>query len=58
MNSKHLDLIRAYCKVFAEVLNGIWYEDRGFKVAEIYIEGEGWVSFSCNTKEEFDLLCE
>lgn len=58
IDKKHFALIRIYCKVLAETPNGIWYEDGGFKVAEVFVEGEGWVSFSCDTEEEFALLCE
>ena len=54
----HLALIRTYCVVLAERHNAIWYEDAGYKYADVFVEGEGWVSYSCNTEEEFALLCE
>lgn len=58
IDKRHFALIRTYCEVLAERSNAIWYIDHGMKIAEIFIEDEGWVSFSCDTEEEFALLCE
>jgi hypothetical protein len=58
MNKQHFDLIREYCEVLAEASNGIWYKDGDFKVADVYEEDEGWISYSCNNKEMFNELCE
>ncbi len=56
---EHMDIIGAYCPVLA-VKNdrAIWYEDGGFKYADIYEDGEGWASYSCNTQEEWEMLSE
>ena len=56
--NRHFALIRTYCKVLAEKPNAIWYEDHGIKYADVFVEYEGWVSYSCDTEEEFALLCE
>lgn len=58
IRDKHLNLIRTYCEVLAEKPNAIWYKDHDWKIAEVFNEDEGWISYSCNTAEEFDLLCE
>lgn len=58
IDKRHFALIHTYCKVLAETSNGIWYEDHGRRIAEVFIEDEGWASFSCDTAEEFALLCE
>lgn len=57
LNQKlHLDLIRRSCEVLAEEEGAIWYRDGGFGYAEVLDEGE-WVSYSCNSAEEFALIC-
>ena len=54
---EHMNLIAEYCTVFAvKVDRAIWYEDGGFKYADDLIPDEGWVSFSCNTQEEWERL--
>lgn len=58
LNQKlHLDLIRRSCEVLAEEDGAIWYKDGGLGYAEVLEEGE-WVSYSCNSAEEFALICE
>ena len=55
----HITLICNNCKVL-EVRGdwAVWYEDGGFKYADVYDCAEGWVSYSCNSAEEFDLFCD
>ena len=58
---KHLELLKRSCEVFIETENpkAVWFDDCGFKAAEIYSEDEGgWISYSCPTKEMFEKLCE
>lgn len=56
---KHMDLIAEYCTVFAvKVGRAIWYEDGGFKYADVFDPEEGWISYSCNTQEEWEMLTE
>lgn len=56
---EHMDLIATYCTVYAVKVNGaIWYEDGGFKYADILEPEEGWVSYSCDTREEWEMLSE
>lgn len=54
-----MNIIATWCTVIA-VKNdrAIWYEDGGFKYADILEEGEGWASYSCNTREEWEMLTE
>lgn len=54
----HLALIRTYCTVLAEKRGAIWYEDGGFRYAEVFEPGEGWVSYSCNSVEEWEMLTD
>lgn len=54
----HLALIRTYCTVLAEKRGAIWYEDGGFRYADIFEPGEGWVSYSCNSVEEWEMLTD
>jgi len=55
---KHMDLIAEYCEVL-DVRYGraIWYIDGGYKYADILEEGEGWMSYSCDTREMWEMLC-
>lgn len=57
--NEHMNIIAAWCTVIA-VKNdrAIWYEDGGFKYADILEEGEGWASYSCNTAEMWEMLTE
>ena len=56
---KHMDLIAEYCTVFAVKVDwAIWYEDGGFKYADVFDPEEGWISYSCNTQEEWEMLTE
>jgi hypothetical protein len=56
---EHMNLIAEYCTVFAvKVDRAIWYEDGGFKYADVFDPEEGWISYSCNTQEESELLTE
>ena len=54
----HIALIKAYCLVLAEKPGAIWYEDGGFRYAEVLDPDEGWVAYSCNTQEMWELLTE
>ena len=56
--NEHLALIRTYCTVLAEKPNAIWFEDGSFRYADIFDSEEGWVSYSCATQEEWELLTE
>ena len=57
--NKHFETISTWCKVLAaKNQRAIWYEDGGFKYADIYEDGKGWASYSCNTREEWELLTE
>ena len=55
---KHMDLIAEYCEVL-DVRYGraIWYVDGGYRYADVLEEGEGWVSYSCDTREMWEMLC-
>ena len=56
---EHMNLIAEYCTVFAvKIGRAIWYEDGGFKYADVFDPEEGWISYSCNTQEEWELLTE
>lgn len=56
---KHMDLIATYCDVLAvKADKAIWYVDGGYRYADVLEEGEGWVSYSCNTQEEWEMLTE
>jgi len=55
---EHMDLIAQYCTVLdTREGRAIWYEDGGFRYADVLEEGEGWVSYSCNTQEQWEMLC-
>lgn len=54
----HKNIIRAWCVVLAEKPNAIWYEDGGFRYADVLDPEEGWVSYSCNSQEEWEMLTE
>ena len=55
----HLSLIKTYCKVIAEKSDwAIWYVDGVYKYADVYDTEEGWISYSCNTQEEWEMLTE
>ena len=54
----HLELIRTYCHVLAEKPGAIWFEDGCFRYAEILDPDEGWVAYSCDTQEMWELLTE
>lgn len=55
----HMDIIGAWCTVLAVKAGGaIWYEDGGFKYADIFEGPYGWASYSCNTREEWEMLSE
>ena len=56
--SEHLALIRTYCTVLAEKPGAIWFEDGSFRYAEVWDPSEGWISYSCDTQEEWELLTE
>ena len=56
---EHMNLIAEYCTVFAVKVDwAIWYEDGGFKYADVFDPEEGWISYSCNTQEEWEMLTE
>ena len=56
---KHMEIISAWCKVLGtKDQRAIWYEDGGFKYADVLEDGEGWVSYSCDTAEMWELLTE
>lgn len=56
---EHMNLIAEYCTVFAVKVDwAIWYEDGGFKYADVFDPEEGWVSYSCNTQKEWEMLTE
>ena len=56
---EHMNLIAEYCTVLAVKVDwAIWYEDGGFKYADVFDPEEGWISYSCNTQEEWELLTE
>jgi hypothetical protein len=54
----HIALIKTYCEVLAETPTAIWYEDSGFRYADVLDPEEGWVSYSCNSQEEWEMLSE
>jgi hypothetical protein len=54
----HKNIIRAWCVVLAEKPNAIWYEDGGFRYADVFDPEEGWVSYSCDTREMWEMLTE
>ena len=54
----HLSLIKTYCEVIAEKANAIWYVDGGYKYADVYDSEEGWISYSCNSEKEWEMLTE
>ena len=55
---KHMELIATYCDVLATCENrAIWYVDGGYKYADVLEDGEGWVSYSCDTREMWEMLC-
>lgn len=56
--NEHLALIRTYCTVLAEKPGAIWFEDGSFRYADIFDPEEGWVSYSCATRKEWELLTE
>ena len=50
----HVALIHAWCHVLAEQEDAIWYEDTdGTGIAEVFVPEEGWVSYPCDSAEEF-----
>lgn len=53
-----MDLIETYCTVIAKKANAIWYVDGGYKYADVYDPEEGWISYSCNSEEEWEMLTE
>ena len=56
---RHMEIIGTWCKVLAtKGQHAIWYEDGGFKYADVLEEGEGWVSYSCDTAEMWEMLSE
>ena len=55
---KHMDLIAEYCEVLATYeRRAIWYVDGGYKYADVYEDGEGWISYSCDTQDMWEMLC-
>lgn len=55
----HLSLIKTYCQVIAEKGDwAIWYEDGGYKYAEVLDPEEGWISYSCDSESEWQMLTE
>lgn len=57
--NRHMEIIAEYCTVLAiKIDKAIWYEDGGFKYADVFEEGEGWVSYSCDNAEMWELLTE
>lgn len=55
---KHMDLIATYCDVLAvKADKAIWYVDGGYRYADVLDPEEGWVSYSCNSQEEWEMLC-
>ncbi len=56
---RHMAIISAWCKVLGtKDQRAIWYEDGGYKYADILEGPEGWFSYSCNTREEWEMLSE
>ena len=55
---EHMDLIAEYCDVL-DVRYGcaIWYVDGGYRYADVLDPEEGWVSYSCDTQEMWEMLC-
>ena len=55
----HMALIVENCEVLdVRGDRAVWYVDGGFKYADVLDEDEGWVSYSCNSQEEWEMLCE
>ena len=53
-----MDLIAEYCEVLATYeRRAIWYVDGGYKYADVYEDGEGWISYSCDTQDMWEMLC-
>lgn len=56
---KHMDLIATYCDVLAvKADKAIWYVDGGYRYADVLDPEEGWVSYSCNSQEMWEMLTE
>lgn len=58
--NRHMEIIAEWCVVLAvKDDRAIWYEDGGFKYADIFDPEEGgWESYSCNSQDEWELLSE
>lgn len=55
----HINLIRTYCVVLAQKGTwAIWYREGHYGYADIYSHTEGWVSYACNSREEWAALTE
>lgn len=55
----HLALIRTYCEVLDQRSDrAIWYVDGGYKYADVLDPEEGWVSYSCDSQEMWEMLCD
>lgn len=57
---EHIELVYNLCDKVLDVRHpyAIWYVDGGFRTAEVFEPDEGWVSYSCNTQDEWDMLCD
>jgi hypothetical protein len=56
---RHIEIIKAWCRVIAvKDDRAIWYEDGGYKYADILEPGEGWESYSCDSVEMWEMLSE
>lgn len=56
---RHIEIIAAWCEVHAVIANkAIWYTDGDYRYADVYDPEEGWCSYSCDTREMWELLTE
>lgn len=55
----HINIIMAWCEVLAVIAEkAIWYVDGGHRYADVLDPEEGWVSYSCDTQEMWELLTQ
>lgn len=56
---KHIEMISTWCEVL-DLREGkaIWYVDSGRRYADVLDPEEGWCSYSCETREQWEMLCE
>ena len=55
----HMEIISTWCEVL-DLREGkaIWYVDSGRRYADVLDPEEGWCSYSCETREQWEMLCE